>query len=92
MRSSYALLRLPEAPAAMSWTSSCTSYFADTACILSWQAYYLFTFTCTAFVVPFFNLYFKQLGFSATTIGLFSALRPWVSATSGAARLLQKAL
>ena len=75
----------------MSWTSPCTSYFADTARILSWQAYYLFTFTCTAFVVPFFNLYFKQLGFSATTIGLFSALRPWVSATSGAARLLQKA-
>ena len=48
------------------------------------QAYYLLTFSCTAFVAPYMNIYFKRLGFSEDAIGLLSAVRPWVSAASGA--------
>lgn len=52
-------------------------------CIGTLQAYYLITFSCTAFVSPYLNIYFKRLGFSEDTIGLLSAVHPWISAASG---------
>ena len=46
--------------------------------------WYFWSYAAAAFLVPFLNLYFQRLGFSKEQIGLLTALRPWLSAISGA--------
>ena len=48
------------------------------------QVWYFWSYAAAAFLVPFLNLYFQRLGFSKKQIGLLTALRPWLSAISGA--------
>lgn len=44
------------------------------------QAWYFLSTAGSAFVLPYFNVYFDALGFSKEQIGTLSALRPWLSA------------
>jgi hypothetical protein len=44
------------------------------------QVWYFLSTGGQAFVLPYFNVYFDQLGFSKDAIGVLSALRPWLSA------------
>ena len=46
--------------------------------------WYFWSYAAAAFLIPFLNLYFQRLGFSKEQIGLLTALRPWLSAISGA--------
>lgn len=44
------------------------------------QAFYLAYYAAGAFILPYYNLFFKHLGISGANIGLIAALRPWLSA------------
>ena len=48
------------------------------------QVWYFCSYAAAACIIPFLNLYFQRLGFSKDQIGLLTALRPWLSAVSGA--------
>ena len=57
------------------------------ACVWGVQVWYFWSYAAASFLIPFLNLYFHRLGFSKEQIGLLTALRPWLSAISGASAL-----
>ena len=48
------------------------------------QAWYLICCASSSLVIPFLSIYFSQLGFSSRQIGALFAVRPWLTALTGA--------
>eukprot|EP01025_Chloroclados_australasicus_P048769 TRINITY_DN5533_c0_g1_i2.p1 TRINITY_DN5533_c0_g1~~TRINITY_DN5533_c0_g1_i2.p1 ORF type:complete len:609 (+),score=40.38 TRINITY_DN5533_c0_g1_i2:173-1999(+) len=46
------------------------------------KVWYFVQFGRSVCLLPFLNLYFRQLGFNEQTIGIISGIRPWISALS----------
>ena len=51
---------------------------------LSAPLFYWLYWSATVLVIPYLSLYWRQLGFSGSQIGVLVALRPWAAALSGA--------
>ena len=52
--------------------------------LLAAKAWYLWVYSAQALLLPFLNLFFLRAGLSQTQVGSLMALRPWVSAVTGA--------